>query len=62
MFNSVDIDKKYLNKVRKVFEPYYKRKLTDEELTEIINNLMGLYQTLKEIKEKYNGNKERGKK
>lgn len=44
--------KKFLDKTRKVFEPYYKRPLSDEECTEIANNVINLELLLREIAEK----------
>ena len=42
-------------KVRKVFEPRYKRKLTDDEVLEIADNLTGLMEGFLRLKwdEKY---------
>jgi hypothetical protein len=44
--------KEFLNKTRKIFEPYYKRSLSDEECTEIANNVINLELLLREIAEK----------
>lgn len=64
LVNSKTIDERILKKARKVFQPYYKEELTDEQIATIMNNLMKLYYTLKGIAKKHNitiGKKERGK-
>lgn len=44
-----------MQEIRKVFEPRYKRKLTDEEIFEIANNLSGVIEEILKLKwkEKY---------
>lgn len=51
-------------KIRKVFEPRYKRKLTDSEVEEIADNLSGVMEEILKLKwkEKYDNGKNSNKK
>ena len=44
------LTKELKEKIRKVFEPRYKRKLTDEEIYEIAENLSGFVEAVLEMK------------
>jgi len=44
-------------KVRKVFKPRYKRKLTDKEVEDIADNLSGLIEVILKFKHRTENNK-----
>lgn len=52
------------NEIRKVFEPKYKRKLSEDEVGEIAENLSGVVEAILEYKsqQKYGSDNREGKK
>ncbi len=54
-----EYSKAFLENTRKHWEPYYEHPLTEEDAREIIENMIGLFNLLNKLDEKYADKKEK---